>query len=367
MSIILDFAASIKSVSEPWNSKIYSIMITGKDGLISSSKYSVVFLKASAGAEHTRLPQEKRSIWMFKANRVYLYRDPFEIGAFSWSPDGKYLASGSHKTAFGPKREMVTLTALVRVWQACTGDMVCCYTGHSAPVTALSWSPDGTCIASGGWDHTIHIWEVGTARQLATYPCAGNVIGALAWSPDGTRILSASSTIVPMMRSPDTIQAVWEVATGELLATYRGHTDSVSTAAWSPDGAFIASAGWDTTVQIWEANTGKHHFTYSGHRIANGHRGLVYEVAWSPDGNCIASTNGDEIAVWQAQTGERRLTLPLRELSVDWSPDGKYLATCGMSEVASCSSVLAVRLRASIQYAGRPQEGILRISKPRAI
>jgi WD40 repeat protein len=182
MSIILDFAASIKSVSEPWNSKIYSIMITGKDGLISSSKYSVVFLKASAGAEHTRLPQEKRSIWMFKANRVYLYRDPFEIGAFSWSPDGKYLASGSHKTAFGPKREMVTLTALVRVWQACTGDMVCCYTGHSAPVTALSWSPDGTRIASGGLgSYHPHLggWHGQATRHLSLcwqrHRCAGLV------------------------------------------------------------------------------------------------------------------------------------------------------------------------------------------------
>src|SRR5260221_5033985 len=88
MSIILDFAASIRSVSEPWNSKFYSIMITGKDGLISSSKYSVVFLKASAGAEHTRLPQEKRSIWMFKANRVYLYRDPLRSAPFLGRPTG---------------------------------------------------------------------------------------------------------------------------------------------------------------------------------------------------------------------------------------------------------------------------------------
>src|SRR5947209_1484556 len=69
---------------------------------------------------------------------------------------------------------------------------------------------------------------------------------------------------------------------GTLLFTYRGHSSSVYSLAWSPDGKRIASASFDNTVQVWEPLTGNHAFTYRGHSD------LVYDVAWSPDGKLIA-------------------------------------------------------------------------------
>jgi len=43
----------------------------------------------------------------------------------------------------------------------------------------------------------------------------------------------------------------WDAVSGELLATYAGHTGSVMAAAASPDGTLLASAGTDSTVRIW--------------------------------------------------------------------------------------------------------------------
>jgi WD40 repeat protein len=49
--------------------------------------------------------------------------------------------------------------------------------------------------------------------------------------------------------------------------SYRGHTGTVLSVAWSPDGKKIASGSGDKTVQVWDALTGKHDLTYTGHTV----------------------------------------------------------------------------------------------------
>lgn len=82
---------------------------------------------------------------------------------------------------------------------------------------------------------------------------------------------------------------------GTTLCTYHGHSDDVYAVAWSPDGARIASASYDHTVQVWDAATGKTLYTYRGHSH------WLESVAWSPDGRRIASGSKDKtVQVWQA-------------------------------------------------------------------
>ena len=87
-------------------------------------------------------------------------------------------------------------------------------------------------------------------------------------------------------------------SSANVIHVYRGHTDRVTSVAWSPDGNYIASGSLDKTVQIWNAKTGEHSYTYRGHSAA------VNAVAWSPDGSSIASGSLDQtVQVWNAMTG----------------------------------------------------------------
>ena len=247
------------------------------------------------------------------AASIYIYGGHTQpVTAVAWSPDGKRIASGSYDHT-------------VQIWDAAHGDHVFIYRGHAANVTAVTWSPDGKRIASGSYDHTVQIWDARNKENSFTYQGHTEPVTAVAWSPDGSRIASASWD--------HTVQ-VWDAAHGGHVFTYRGHSDKVTAVAWSPDGSRIASASSDGTVQVWDAANGGHVFTYRGHSdnvIYRGHLDRVNAVAWSPDGSRIASGSSDDTVQDWVDNGGKILftyqghTEPVT--AVAWSPGGSRIAS----------------------------------------
>src|SRR5260370_4318627 len=64
------------------------------------------------------------------------------------------------------------------------------YGGHSEFVNAVAWSPDGRYLASGSWDHTVQVWDVNTRALLFSYQHHDNM-DAPPWSPDGPYVTSS--------------------------------------------------------------------------------------------------------------------------------------------------------------------------------
>ncbi len=158
---------------------------------------------------------------------------------------------------------------------------------------------------------------------LLTYRGHSDHIYALAWSPNDTYIASSGFD--------ETIQ-VWHADTGQTLVTH--HTDSLKgqALAWSPDGTYIASTSGllCETIQTWHISTGQNATEYPP---CNGHTEPITALAWSPDGSKIASASDDStVQVWDIYSGRSILTYRGHSIGVKavaWSPDGNYLASAG--------------------------------------
>ena len=88
---------------------------------------------------------------------------------------------------------------------------------------------------------------------------------------------------------------IWDAQTGKPLGDpLEGHTNTIYSVAFSPDGKYIVSASVDNTIRIWDAQTGKQIGT-----PLEGHTGLVESAAFSPDGKRIVSASADHtIRIW---------------------------------------------------------------------
>ncbi|TQS32271.1 hypothetical protein Golomagni_07418, partial [Golovinomyces magnicellulatus] len=79
---------------------------------------------------------------------------------------------------------------------------------------------------------------------------------SVTFSPDGTQIASASA---------DKTVKLWDTISGRCAQTLEGHSDLINSVAFSPDGSRIASASWDNTIKLWDTISGRCTKTVEGH------------------------------------------------------------------------------------------------------
>ena len=107
------------------------------------------------------------------------------------SPSGRLIATGTGGTTDGNPllhRIKSGQDHTIRLWDTASGQLVREMKGHTGPVFALAFSPDGRTLVSGGWDATVRLWDVATGNQLALLKGQSPVY-ALAITPDGTTLL----------------------------------------------------------------------------------------------------------------------------------------------------------------------------------
>jgi WD40 repeat protein len=163
----------------------------------------------------------------------------------------------------------------IKLWRASDGALLDTLTGHTDKVVALAVSLRDGALASGALDGTIKIWDL-HERRMVKEIAQGTEVMSLAFSPDGTLLLSGVG------RTPYDCH-VWNVATGNEVASYSGHDNIVLATAVAPDGVTAATAGGDNNeIHLWNLRDGKleHALVGVGHP--------VWSVGFFPDGRSIA-------------------------------------------------------------------------------
>ncbi|MEG4576487.1 serine/threonine-protein kinase [Microcoleus sp. N3A4] len=155
-----------------------------------------------------------------------------------------------------------------------------------------------------------------TWRCVHTLVGHSNAVTSVAFSPDGATLASGSE---------DKTIEMWKLDAGKRWYTLTGHSDWVTCVAFSPDGATLASGGRDKTIQIWDLNKGKWWYALRGHEDR------VYAVAFSRDGQVLASGSRDKtVQLWNLNKGRRMSALTGHSGGVEavaFSAGGEFLAS----------------------------------------
>ncbi len=224
------------------------------------------------------------------------------VTSVSFSPDGTTLASGARDPS-------------IKLWDVATRTNIATRTLFTSGVYSVSFSPDGAILASGSWD-AVKLWDVVTGTNIATLEGHRGRVTSVSFSPDGGILASGSWD--------DTVK-LWDVVTETNIATLEGHRGNVTSVSFSPDGGILASGSWDDTVKLWDVVTGINIATLEGHR------GDVTSVSFSPDGGILASGSWDDtVKLWNVVTGTNIATLEGHRGNVylvSFSPGGRILAS----------------------------------------
>jgi WD40 repeat protein/serine/threonine protein kinase/two-component SAPR family response regulator len=192
----------------------------------------------------------------------------------------------------------------ISAWDLDSGEWVGRFAGHSAFVHELALSPDGQLLLSASDDRKVVLWDMASGQPRFTYTHPTDAITAVAFSPDGVRFAAGIGTTryvadFDTTSARDTRILLWDTATGNEVGQLVGHTGPVTTVAFSADGRYLLSGGFDSAVYLWEVSSGQLV------RRFDGHAGGVMSVAFSPDGHHGASGAQDgTVIVWDLGSGD---------------------------------------------------------------
>ena len=227
--------------------------------------------------------------------------------SLAWSPDASTLASCSGDRT-------------VRIWcspnieSASWRCSAVLEDGHTRTIRSLAWSPCGKYLATASFDATTAIWQRHASQitaqdgsgqtgarweQVATLEGHENEVKCVTFSPDGSLIATCGR---------DRTVWIWESIPGneyECVDVKTGHSQDVKSISFHPSREVLASASYDDTIKLWACEPGGDEWTCAQTlgSASGGHTSTVWSLAFQSSGHHMASCGDDStVRVWKCSS-----------------------------------------------------------------
>jgi WD40 repeat protein len=274
--------ASADGTARAWNADVGTVLRASR-GWVLGAAFDRSGRRAATADDHGMV-----KIWNAATGALRL--------SVRYPPDRRRAPWTINSVAFGGDRWIVTAAGddsgkgAAQIWSATTGALRRVYPPHGLAgwTASAALSPDGRDLATAG-DDGASVWDVRRGvvrRRLRGHTAA---LTDVAFSRDGTMLATASL---------DGTARVWRAATGAPIAVLRGSPSDVTSASFSADGHLVVTTGYDRVARIWTIPAGRLVHTLRGHESA------VYDAAFTADGRQVVTVGNDGTTrVWDTRTG----------------------------------------------------------------
>ncbi|KAJ8004026.1 hypothetical protein DPEC_G00154520 [Dallia pectoralis] len=202
------------------------------------------------------------------------------MAALSYSPDGQYIATGGDD-------------GKLKVWNTSSGLCFVTFTEHTSSVTNVTFTSSGFVIVSASLDGTVRAFDLHRYRNFRTFTSPRPAqFSSLAVDPSADLVCAGAQDSFEVY--------IWSMQTGRLLEVLGGHEGPVSCLCFSPVQSILASVSWDKTVRLWDMMDSWQ--TKETLRLTSD--GLA--VSYRPDGKELAvATLDGEISFWNPQSANQ--------------------------------------------------------------
>ena len=177
--------------------------------------------------------------WRRNTGSIRILASNITLGVCFSSPDAATVVAGTNDGE-------------VRLWEVASGATIRDLEGLSGRVLTMSFSQDGATLATASHEGIrqgnlyntitrINRWNVAAGTKIATWE--GDYVDRLAFSPDRTMFATGSQ---------DKLVRLYDLSTGENIATFEGHNHYVVSVSFTDDSKTLASGSLDGTILLWD-------------------------------------------------------------------------------------------------------------------